>query len=32
MKAEGGAARITDVDRVFYDPKLIADYSKLTME
>ena len=32
VEAEGGAARITDADRVFYDPKLIADYSKVTME
>ena len=32
VEAEGGAARIAHVDRVFYDPKLIADYSKVTME
>ena len=32
VEAEGGAARITDIDRVFYDPKLIADYSQITME
>lgn len=32
VEAEGGAARVTDVDRVFYDPALIADHSKATME
>ena len=32
VEAEGGSARITDVDRVFYDPKLISDYSQITME
>lgn len=32
VEAEGGAAWITDIDRVFYDPKLIADYSQITME
>ena len=32
VEAEGGDARITEIDRVFYDPKLIADYSAVTME
>lgn len=32
VEAEGGVARITDVDRVYYDKKLIADYSQVTME
>ena len=32
VEAEGGNARITDVDKVFYDPKLIADHSRVTME
>ena len=32
VEASGGDARITDIDRVFYDPDLIADYSAVTME
>ena len=32
VEAEGGDARIMEIDRVFYDPKLIADYSAVTME
>lgn len=32
VEAENGVARITDIDRVFYDPDLIADYSEVTME
>ena len=32
VEAEGGNARITDVDKVFYDPRLIADHSGVTME
>lgn len=32
VEAEGGVARITDIDRVFYDPKLIVDHSAATME
>lgn len=32
VEAEGGTARITDIDKVFYDPNLIADHSKVTME
>ena len=28
IKAEGGKARITDVDKVYYDPRLIVDHYK----
>ena len=31
VEAERGVARITDIDRVYYDPKLITDYSQVTM-
>lgn len=31
VEAEQGVARITDIDRVYYDPKLITDYSQVTM-
>lgn len=32
VEAERGDARVTGVDQVYYDPKLIADHSKVTME
>ena len=32
VEADGGVARITEIDRVFYDPKLIVDHSAATME
>ena len=32
VEAEGGVARITEIDRVFYDPKLIVDHSAAAME
>ena len=32
VEAAGGNARITDIDRVFYDPALIVDHSGVTME
>ena len=32
VEAEGGDARITEIDRVFYDPGLISDFSAAAME
>ena len=32
VEAVGGDARVTDIDKVFYDSNLVADYSKVTME